>query len=204
MPILPPMTNLPASSNPTVTVFFDGSCPLCRREIQTYRNAQPSTPINWVDVSALEVDAGSQKLTAGRSCSELMSRFHVQTADGSPLPDVLHPGRVLPIDYEPGRPARLKSGAGRLGLLDFVRKSRPLKRTAPVSGRFLPRHAAIGQSPEIPVSQHRDDRKQTDGGCFGPGNRMMGGHAHSIGKCAGEERDFNTFRGFTKAAGSRG
>ena len=57
------------------TVFFDGSCPLCRREIRVYQNAVATIPIQWVDVSA---DAPG--LRAG--CGELMSRFHVQTADG--------------------------------------------------------------------------------------------------------------------------
>lgn len=37
-------------------------------------------PINWVDVSA-----NAPGLTAGRSCGELMSRFHVQTAEGTLL-----------------------------------------------------------------------------------------------------------------------
>ena len=60
----------------TTTVFFDGSCPLCRREISIYKNAVPSIPIKWVDVSV-----GTQGI-AGRSCGELMSRFHVQAADG--------------------------------------------------------------------------------------------------------------------------
>lgn len=74
------MTNSHANTNATVTVFFDGSCPLCRREIKTYQNATPSVPVKWVDVSG-----AAQALTAGRNCGELMSRFHVQTADGAML-----------------------------------------------------------------------------------------------------------------------
>ena len=62
-------------SHASATVFFDGSCPLCRREIRVYQNAVASIPIQWVDVSA-----GAPGLSAG--CGELMSRFHVQTADG--------------------------------------------------------------------------------------------------------------------------
>jgi predicted DCC family thiol-disulfide oxidoreductase YuxK len=61
-------------------VFFDGSCPLCRREISVYRRATPLTPIEWVDVSA----TGSASI-AGRRCGDLMARFHVQTADGAML-----------------------------------------------------------------------------------------------------------------------
>ena len=62
----------------TATVFFDGSCPLCRRDISVYQKAVASIPIQWVDVSA---DAPG--LSTG--CGELMSRFHVRTADGNLL-----------------------------------------------------------------------------------------------------------------------
>lgn len=68
------------SASKATTVFFDGSCPLCRREISVYQKAVPVTPIHWVDVST-EV----QGLAAGRSCGELMARFHVQTANGTLL-----------------------------------------------------------------------------------------------------------------------
>lgn len=62
------------------TVYFDGSCPLCRREIAVYRRAVPATPIDWVDVST-----GSTCGIDGRSCGDLMTRFHVRTADGRML-----------------------------------------------------------------------------------------------------------------------
>ena len=68
------------AASKATTVFFDGSCPLCRREISVYQNTVSSTPIDWVDVSTK-----AQGVTAGRSCGELMSRFHVQTADGTLL-----------------------------------------------------------------------------------------------------------------------
>lgn len=42
-----------------------------------YQRATPSMPIQWVDVSAV----GSQAV-AGRSCGDLMARFHVRTANG--------------------------------------------------------------------------------------------------------------------------
>jgi len=34
------------------TVYFDGACPLCRREIALYRRAAGEGRIDWVDASA--------------------------------------------------------------------------------------------------------------------------------------------------------
>lgn len=66
-----------AASPACTTVFFDGSCPLCRREISLYRRATPRAPVAWVDVSA-----GAPALPGGARCADLMARFHVQTPDG--------------------------------------------------------------------------------------------------------------------------
>lgn len=68
--------NKPAS----VSVFFDGSCPLCRREVRMYQKMSSSVPIRWIDVAS-----HLEENTTGRSCAELMSRFHVRTADGALL-----------------------------------------------------------------------------------------------------------------------
>lgn len=70
------MTHSPVVPAPTI-VFFDGSCPLCRREIGVYQRATAAAPITWVDVSAANAPS-----VAGRSCGDLMARFHVQTSDG--------------------------------------------------------------------------------------------------------------------------
>jgi predicted DCC family thiol-disulfide oxidoreductase YuxK len=84
----------PADGAASTTVFFDGSCPLCRREISVYQRAIASTPIIWVDVSAERAAS-----MAGRSCGELMERFHVQRADGvmlSGAPAFIALWRVFP------------------------------------------------------------------------------------------------------------
>lgn len=41
----------PASAPEEITVFYDGSCPLCRKEIAHYRKLNPLKPINWSDIS---------------------------------------------------------------------------------------------------------------------------------------------------------
>jgi predicted DCC family thiol-disulfide oxidoreductase YuxK len=61
-------------------VYFDGSCPLCRREIAVYQNAKPDQPIEWVDVSKPET-----QLPQGQSKEQLMARFHTRTAQGELL-----------------------------------------------------------------------------------------------------------------------
>ena len=59
-----------------LTVYFDGSCPLCRREIAIYRRLPEALNIAWVDVSAW------QDLGGVLSCEAAMARFHVRDAQG--------------------------------------------------------------------------------------------------------------------------
>lgn len=70
----------PDENTVTTTVFFDGSCPLCRWEISLYQGAVPTSPIQWIDVSDTK-----QTAIEGCSCRELMARFHVQTSEGAML-----------------------------------------------------------------------------------------------------------------------
>ena len=61
---------------PALTIYYDGSCPLCQREIAFYRRNPASHALAWVDVSQPAV------LGAGLDCAQAMARFHVRTADG--------------------------------------------------------------------------------------------------------------------------
>ena len=63
-----------------VEVYFDGSCPMCRREIAVYQNITPDQPIAWVDVSKPDTP-----LPQGQSKEQLMARFHTRTAQGELL-----------------------------------------------------------------------------------------------------------------------
>jgi predicted DCC family thiol-disulfide oxidoreductase YuxK len=65
------------ASAPTLTVLYDGACPLCRREIGVYRGLQSSTPLCFADVS----DA-AQPLPPGTTREQLLARFHVRNTDG--------------------------------------------------------------------------------------------------------------------------
>lgn len=64
---------------PELTVYFDGSCPLCRREIALYRRQRGADRLAWVDVSA------GGPLGEGLSCEAAMRRFHVREAQGQLL-----------------------------------------------------------------------------------------------------------------------
>ena len=78
----PPLEPAPelASQAPSLTVLYDGACPLCRREIGVYRGLQANTPVCFADIS----DA-AQPLPPGTTRAELLARFHVRTGDGQLL-----------------------------------------------------------------------------------------------------------------------
>lgn len=74
------MTETPLTySFPDLTVFYDGSCSLCRREIEFYRRRVDSNRTRWADVSACPPEA----LPEGLTRQDAMARFHVQRADGA-------------------------------------------------------------------------------------------------------------------------
>jgi predicted DCC family thiol-disulfide oxidoreductase YuxK len=64
-----------------VTVYFDGSCPLCTKEIGLYKRAEGGETVNWCDVSQSNANLD------GLSQNQAMARFHVRGADG-----VMHDG----------------------------------------------------------------------------------------------------------------
>ena len=70
------------TSNRTAStcVLYDGSCPICSREIDIYRALPAQEPIQWLDISCL-----SEQSLHGRDKSVLMQRFHVLSADGELL-----------------------------------------------------------------------------------------------------------------------
>lgn len=72
----------PIEAPETLTVLYDGACPLCRREIahvQGLADRSADTALCFVDISS----ASEQAFAADRDT--LLARFHVQRPDGSRL-----------------------------------------------------------------------------------------------------------------------
>ena len=63
------------------TVYYDGSCPLCAKEISFYRTKEGADGIIWNDVA----NWTQGNLIPGLSRETVLRRFHVKTADGTIL-----------------------------------------------------------------------------------------------------------------------
>ncbi len=74
LPTLPGAT--PADG--AACVYFDGACPLCSREIATYRGARGGDQLQWVDAAACEGAALGPALTREAA----LARLHVRLPDG--------------------------------------------------------------------------------------------------------------------------
>lgn len=62
-----------------LTVYYDGACPVCSREIGFYRRRRGAGDIDWVDVS--QAPEGSRVAT-DLTRADALARFHVRGADG--------------------------------------------------------------------------------------------------------------------------
>ena len=68
----------PGATNTRPIVFYDGGCPLCRREIDHYRRLDSDNRIDWVDITS-QTD---ELRRYGLSYEQAMARFHVLDSDG--------------------------------------------------------------------------------------------------------------------------
>jgi predicted DCC family thiol-disulfide oxidoreductase YuxK len=69
-----------ALAAPKSTVFFDGSCPLCKAEIGYYRRTDQAGALCFIDIS----EPGSAP-PEGITLQRAMKRFHVRASDGRVL-----------------------------------------------------------------------------------------------------------------------
>jgi predicted DCC family thiol-disulfide oxidoreductase YuxK len=120
----------------TCTVYYDGACPLCQREIAMYQGMDGAETIRWHDVSVS--GTGSDDLAT----QDAMARFHVRRADGSlvsgargffevmkTIPKLRWLGQVLSVPPIPW----IAEGAYRLflPLRPFLKRIIPAPKTRP-------------------------------------------------------------------------
>ena len=66
-------------TSPVPTVYFDGGCPVCSREVAMYRRQPGANALQWVDVA----HCGPAELGTGLTREAAMARLHLRRADGS-------------------------------------------------------------------------------------------------------------------------
>ncbi len=84
---------------PCLTVFFDGACPMCRREIAYYQRLDTRQRVGWQDVSA---PASGQDCPDGLCRADMLKRFHVMDSSGqvfSGAAGFVQLWRVLPAPW---------------------------------------------------------------------------------------------------------
>jgi len=67
------------SHPPCATVYFDGGCPVCSREVAMYQRQPGADAVQWVDVA----HCGLGDLGAGLTRQAAMARLHLRRPDGS-------------------------------------------------------------------------------------------------------------------------
>ncbi|MFG6416305.1 DCC1-like thiol-disulfide oxidoreductase family protein [Roseateles sp. DC23W] len=72
------MSDSPPQSAPP-TVYFDGDCPVCSREIAVYQRLPGAESVCWVNAAACDDGAFGPGLTRDAA----LVRLHVRRADGS-------------------------------------------------------------------------------------------------------------------------
>lgn len=61
------------------TVYFDGACPVCSREVAMYRRQPGADGVQWIDVA----QCASADLGPGLSRDAALARLHLRQADGT-------------------------------------------------------------------------------------------------------------------------
>ena len=69
----------PPSSTPAFTLFFDGECPFCVREVQWLLRRSRDGRLAAIDIAAPEFDAAA----FGGTPESFMARIHGRRADGT-------------------------------------------------------------------------------------------------------------------------
>jgi predicted DCC family thiol-disulfide oxidoreductase YuxK len=61
-----------------VTMYFDGGCPLCRREVAHYRRLDRDGRVRWLDINTHSAELVAEGITL----DEALARLHVRDRNG--------------------------------------------------------------------------------------------------------------------------
>ena len=78
MPNDAPSLPLPAAPGARPTVYFDGACPVCSREIAVYQHGPGGDCIRWVDAARCR----PEELGQGLSREAALARLHLRSGNG--------------------------------------------------------------------------------------------------------------------------
>jgi 3-demethoxyubiquinol 3-hydroxylase len=73
-----PTSSLAANPGKALTVYFDGACPVCSKEIAYYQRQAGAQACEWIDASSCAESALGSGLTRGAA----LGRFHVRHPNG--------------------------------------------------------------------------------------------------------------------------
>jgi predicted DCC family thiol-disulfide oxidoreductase YuxK len=65
--------------DPRPTLYYDGGCPVCRREVAMYRKQPGANAVHWVDAASCE----PRDLGSGLTREAALERLHLRRPDGS-------------------------------------------------------------------------------------------------------------------------
>jgi predicted DCC family thiol-disulfide oxidoreductase YuxK len=66
------------AATPSLSVYYDGGCPLCRAEIAAYQRLEGAEKLRWLDLQSCT----TQELGEGLDRQVALKRMHVRRADG--------------------------------------------------------------------------------------------------------------------------
>jgi len=68
----------PANNERSFTVYYDGGCPLCRKEIATYQEVKGAEKLTWMDAASCDPAMLGDNLDS----TDALARMHVRDEQG--------------------------------------------------------------------------------------------------------------------------
>ena len=72
-------------NTPKLTIFFDGGCPLCKREVDFLQSKNQKGALSFIDINTSDF---SSDLKFGITYKQAMDRIHAMKSDGSVIKDI--------------------------------------------------------------------------------------------------------------------